>query len=270
MDTTIYYFSATGNSLQVARNLKAELKPCSLVSIPEAMQNTVVTCSSKRIGLVFPVYAWGAPRIVMDFLEKLTLPDETYIFAVVTCVGIPAKTLPSVRKALKKKGSDLDAGFVVRAECSSMMKKNMLDKVVISLDQKRKRIQTGESRLNEIASTIQKLQKHKPENSSPVANLFGLLFHSYGINFFKTASQDFQVSSDCNACGTCVRVCPRGNIALKNGRPQFHKDCEMCHACIHWCPGFAITHPGFQPGTPQYHHPQVRVKEMFVDQANHQ
>jgi len=250
--------------LHVARNLAAQLNPCTLASMPEAMQNPLVTCSSKRIGLVFPVYAWGAPRIVMDFLDKLNLPDQTYIFSVVTCVGIPAKTLPSIRKVLKKKGSDLDAGFVVRAECSSLMKMNTLDRVVISLDQKRKRLQAGEARLNEIASKIQEQKKHKPETSSPIANLFGLLFHSYGINFFKTASQDFQVSSDCNACGTCLRLCPRGNIALEDGHPKFHNDCEMCHACIQWCPRFAITHPGFQPGAPQYHHPEVRVKEMFV------
>lgn len=268
METTLYYFSATGNSLHFARKLASKLKPCKLCSMADAIQKSTVSSSSQRIGLVFPVYAWGAPRIVMDFIEKLNLSDTAYIFAVATCMGIPAKTLPSVQKALKKKGSDLNAGFVIQAECSSLMKKNMLDKIVIGLDQKRKRLQTGEKRINEIVSTIQTQKKHKPETSSPTANMFGILFHSYGINFFKTASGDFQVSDDCRGCGTCVRVCPRGNIVLKEGRPLFSKDCEMCHACVQWCPGFAITHPSFQPGAPQYQHSEIKAKDLFVGQPS--
>jgi ferredoxin len=201
----------------------------------------------------------------MDFLEKLIFQGSPYIFSIVTCVGIPAKTLLTVRKALRKKGVELDAGYVIKARCSSLMKMNALDRIIISLDKQRKRLKTGKERLPEILSTVDKKEKHKPETSSWTANIFGTLFHNYGINFFKTAAMSFHVSDKCTGCGSCIRVCPRGNVLLKNGQPIFKDNCELCHACIQWCPEFAITHPDFNNEYSQYRNPEINVKDLLVN-----
>lgn len=53
MDTTIYYFSATGNSLQVAKTMAA-IQEVELLSMP-AHRGAV--CNSKAIGFVFlPIF----------------------------------------------------------------------------------------------------------------------------------------------------------------------------------------------------------------------
>ena len=41
----------------------------------------------------------------------------------------------------------------------------------------------------------------------------------------------------CNACGSCLSVCPTGAIQAEGGRIVYHPaKCVMCDACIHACP----------------------------------
>lgn len=265
MNTTIFYFSATGNSLHFAKQLANRINTQDLVSISEVFEQDAIQCSSERIGVIFPVFAWGPPRIVIEFINKLQVRGNPYVFAIATCVGIPAKTLITIEQALENKSIKLSAGFVIKAPCSSLAKKNALDHIVIGLDRKRRKLKTGEERLEEIASVVNKQIEQKPESSSWLANRLGTFFHAYGVDFFKTASQDFKVSEKCTGCGTCVRVCPRANITLSYGNPHFYDNCEFCHACIQWCPEFAITHPNFDTALKQYTNPKVRVNELIIN-----
>lgn len=265
MKTNIYYFSATGNSLNFSKKLAREINAQKLIAISEIVINETVQCDAECIGIVCPVFAWGVPRIVREFLEKLQLTGNPYIFAVVSCVGIPGATLKVIQRILQQKKSDLNAGFVVKAPCSSLAKKNLLDDIIIILDRKRKSLKSGEERLNEIAGAINKQEKHKPETSSLPANYFGSIFHECGTDYFKKASKDFEVNDKCRGCGICVRVCPRGNINLRAGTPEFSGNCEFCHACIQWCPEFAIKHPNFKSDTKQYRNPNINLNELIVN-----
>ena len=97
MKTTIYYFSSTGNSLIVARELAEKLGETVVSSIPKAI-NQDIDLSADGIGIVFPVYIWGMPAIVSKFLKKFKNINNKYIFAVATFGGFPAGTLLQVKK----------------------------------------------------------------------------------------------------------------------------------------------------------------------------
>lgn len=264
MKTTIFYFSATGNSLNIARNVAAELGETELVSIARLLESGSIETLSERIGFIFPVFAWGVPRIVVDFINKVNLKNKKYIFALATCVAIPGNTLAELQKLLRQKNVHLDASFAVRSGRSSLMKLNILDKIIKILDSKRKRIKTDNSRLNELVLSIKNLAKNKPETSSWSANIFGSMFHEMALKSFRYADTGFIISDSCKGCGNCEKLCPRGNIHIENGKPVFQHNCELCHACIQWCPGFAIKHPNFDPELIQYHNPAIRVNDMVI------
>jgi ferredoxin len=260
MKTTIYYFSATGNSLKLARDLGRGLEDCDLVSIAKAGE---ISCPvSERIGFVFPVFAWGLPRMVRDFVERLDLGKARYIFAVATCVAIPGKTLRELADLCRAKGVRLHAGFAVGAGRSSLMRLNKLDKIIIALNRPHKPMRSGEERVGEMVETVAGLKIHTPETSALLANVLGSMLHGPAMKTFKGMDAQFVVGDACKGCGTCVRVCPRGNVRLENGRPAFTHNCELCHACIQWCPQFAIRHPGFDTNPRQYRNPAAQISDL--------
>ena len=65
MESVIYYFSATGNSLRIA-NIMAERMDGLLLPMSKYKGTK---CGSRQIGLVFPTYFWGVPRTVAEFVE---------------------------------------------------------------------------------------------------------------------------------------------------------------------------------------------------------
>jgi Fe-S-cluster-containing hydrogenase component 2 len=64
-----------------------------------------------------------------------------------------------------------------------------------------------------------------------------------------------------------VKVCPVENIELVDKKPVWQQHCEQCFACLQWCPHNAIQFSSKTSGKQRYHHPDVKVEEMFVSQS---
>ena len=112
MKTKLFFFSGTGNSLKVARDLAAELGGAEIVAIPEALKKQEAI-GADRIGIVFPVYMWGLPLIVADFCRRLTVPPSAYIFGVATCGSSAGASLQQMNRLLGERNLTLSAGFVI-------------------------------------------------------------------------------------------------------------------------------------------------------------
>ena len=111
LTTRLYYYTGTGNSLwmarQLARRLDGETEFISLGTDYE-MQDT----ACDRVGIVFPVHFWGLPRRVVEFIGKLSAQQSArYIFALAVNAGQVAATLLQLEKLLAAKGMVLNAGF---------------------------------------------------------------------------------------------------------------------------------------------------------------
>lgn len=74
----VFYFTATGNSLYVAKRLGGEL-----IAIPQAMKNTEKEYEDDKIGIICPCYGFGIPHMVSEFMQKTTFKSP-YIFLILT------------------------------------------------------------------------------------------------------------------------------------------------------------------------------------------
>ena len=151
MNTIIYYFTGTGNSLAAARTIAAVLGDCELVSIA-ALRNTSgdILPVADRIGIVAPVYDLGLPAIVAEFAGRLDLSKAGYTFAVLTMGGTGASSLHQMNEIVKKKnGRPLDAAWVVR------MVGNFIPLYSPPVDSKREKALAGaDAKLRDIAHQI--------------------------------------------------------------------------------------------------------------------
>ena len=78
----IFYFSGTGNSRWVAKQLACLLgdQTCDITALTEIPDIK----KEKQIGFVFPIYAWGAPEPMEAFAMKLP-KTGAFSFGVCTC-----------------------------------------------------------------------------------------------------------------------------------------------------------------------------------------
>jgi hypothetical protein len=112
---TIFYFTGTGNSLKVAKDIAAELGGAELVQIAHRNRGLAGgTVHTGTVGFVFPVYYAGLPHMVAEFAQALTRADTAYVFAVATYGGMPGIAFRQLSDILSKKGITLAAAFGVR------------------------------------------------------------------------------------------------------------------------------------------------------------
>lgn len=77
----ILYFTATGNSLYIARQLADE--NTELLSIPQLVKQGRYELEADEIGIVYPIYGQMPPNMVRCFIQKARL-KAAYKFAVLT------------------------------------------------------------------------------------------------------------------------------------------------------------------------------------------
>ncbi|MBN3038001.1 MAG: EFR1 family ferrodoxin [Candidatus Omnitrophica bacterium] len=261
--TAIYYFSGTGNSLKVARDLAGELREAKVIPISEAIKYKEVKPEEQRVGIVYPVYMWGMPLIVANFINKLKLDKDQYVFAVATYGGMPGNALSQTAKQLEKQGMCLSAGFGVR------MPGNYTPLYgAVPAEKQQEMFECEKEKVKEIAKFIQAADKTKIEKSSFLINLiFSGIIYKLGSGKMSQMDKSFWVNGKCTSCSICEQVCPVDNIKMVDGKPQWQNRCEQCMACLQWCPVEAIQYGKKTINRKRYRHPEARVED-FINAAS--
>jgi ferredoxin len=258
MSTVLYYFSGTGNSLAVARDLARELGDASVVPIATSVGKPP-PAGADAIGLVFPVYMWGPPLIVADFCRALAVPPAAYVFAVATFGGSSGGALLIVRDRLAARGIRLAAGFGVR------MPGNYTPLYGAPKEAAQQKCFAAEqTAVPAIARAVRERQTPPLQTGGWLSRLLGSGLYRVGSARLRGADREFWYTSRCTSCGQCVKVCPVANIELKDGHPAWLHHCEQCMACLQWCPQEAIEHGRRTPGRRRYRHPGVTAKDLML------
>lgn len=263
MKTTLFYFSGTGNSLTVAKELKQELKNCELVPIAKAIKNDDFTFNNEKIGFIFPLYYYGLPKIVMDFVNRIEIDNSTYTFAIVTRAG-DADGVPFIQleKVLRKNSKNLSAGYFIQMPDNFIpftepitedKAKILYENAIVEIKKIAKDIENG------IKNLDLEINEEKPDR-----------IERGNIRFHKNVNKGdvaFFTDENCNSCGICEDICPVDNIILFEDKPQWQHKCEQCLACINYCPTHSIQFGKNTRNRRRIHHPEITVKDL-INQKN--
>ncbi|HEX3048635.1 MAG TPA: EFR1 family ferrodoxin [Bacillota bacterium] len=262
MKTTLYYFSGTGNSLAVAKELAENLpETVNLLPIPKYERGKRTEVDGDILGVVFPCYFQSIPDTVRSFLRNLEFSSNPYIFSVVTCNGQPGHSLYTIRRMLKRKNRSLAAGFAVDMPGNALFGVDYTNTPEVQ----RERLANAKIKIPLIAQAI------RERNSGVIAGkqfpgtyLRGMLFRT-AVKYFYRPSKRFWVQNQCTHCGACAQVCPQKNITMARERgPVWGGDCALCLACFHWCPRQAIQMSEYTIGKTRYQHPEISHDEMMT------
>lgn len=250
MESVIYYFSATGNSLRIA-NIMAE-RMDGLLHPMSRYKGT--KCSSRQIGLVFPTYFWGVPRTVAEFVDEMKVEaDNPYVFAAATCGGLAGGVLGHLDALLKKKGLHLDYGITIPSVANFIEEYNPKTR---SADRK---LREADEMAERASAEVIAARRNGPFGFHVWDRIFYKLYTDYKLN----RDTGFHVDDTCVRCGICQRICPSRNIVLKNEKPEFQHRCEHCVACINCCPQQAIQWKHATQKRVRYRNPGVSVHDII-------
>jgi len=258
MKTIIYYFTGTGNSLAAAKKISTTLGDCELVSMVSLKDTTGdIVPAAERVGIIAPVYDFGLPAIVAEFLERLDLKKASYTFCVLTMGGIGASALHQANAvAEKKNGRPFDAAWVVRMVGNFVPLYSPAEGA-----KKEKALSAADKKIQDIAGKIRKGLTVRP-GIAPFSSLLKRFMYEGFIRQIREMDRQFVSDEKCTHCGTCSRVCPVKNIVMVEEKPTWQHHCELCMACLNLCPAQAIQWTEKTKGRGRYRHPDLKVADM--------
>lgn len=259
LTTRLYYYTGTGNSLWMARQLARRLDgETEFISLGTDYEMPDTACD--RVGIVFPVHIWGLPRRVVEFVGKLSAQQSAcYMFALAINAGQVAATLQQLEKLLAAKGMTLSAGYDLA------MPSNYIIWNGAQPEEKQKALfEKAARKLGLIAELVNRREAGPVETGPWWQNPFFSIANRLSGSHVPAMDKDFRLEANCNGCGVCAKVCPAGNIRMEGGHPVWQHRCEQCLACLQWCPQEAIQYGNKTAGKKRYHHPEISIADMMA------
>lgn len=243
----VFYYTATGNSLSVAKAIGGEL-----ISIPQVDRTEDLVFSDEAIGIVFPVYHFTAPRRVQDFIRRARL-DTPYLFLIGTYGNMAAGALDRVQTIAEEAGH----------RPSYVNQIVMLDNAVDYFDIDEQRASLPGKKIPEHLAQIYDdiIHRRVLRASATDRDREATLWNGKNEeNVNVTLAKTYIIDDTCVLCGTCAKVCPAGNVTVTD-RVEFAERCECCFACLHNCPVGAIHVPTEKSGA-RWRNPNVSLAEI--------
>lgn len=251
MKNTIFYFSGTGNSLQVANDIAEKIGECEVFNLAKYDTDNEIT--AERVGVVFPVNFWGIPNVIGRFLSEIKLDGNPYIFAIATCGAVVGASLVQVDDLLRINNHKLHSGFMIKMPENYIIYYNADSKA-----KQQKLFHDEELKVSVISKAVINKKELPIEKSKYIVDtLFGKVVNHAVVRKFHSKDTHFTVNDGCTGCGKCEKVCSVGNITMENEKPIWNHHCEFCLGCLQSCPVEAINYENKTQRRTRYINPNV-------------
>lgn len=252
----IFYFTATGNSLYVAKQF--EEKP---ISIPQALRRNDLHFEDTVIGIVTPDYAGELPKIVREFLRRASFKAD-YIYMLIT-YGMADSVSGEWGKAFaKENGIDIDYVQTIK------MVDNYLP--VFDMDEQKAMDKQVEEQIAAAKEAVKNRATGCPIPTEDGREKYEMVAQRNREHPEINNGSQITVTDACISCGICAKVCPIGRFYVEDGKARRRENtCEFCLACAHACPQKAIIMGiGEQNPNARYRNEHVSLQEIIA--ANNQ
>ncbi|MGX8692176.1 MAG: EFR1 family ferrodoxin [Clostridia bacterium] len=250
-ETIIYCYSGAGHCLDMARRIGQILGDTDIVMMRSRPVKTDAT-EARRVGFVFSCMAGGLPGDVEEYVKEIRIAPGAYRFAVEQYAGYLGCGL---RKLDEIVGLDYWSGISNHSTAIWLMP-HTLTFPPTTPEEAQRRIETEAA---VVAGAV--LQGKRSEKKPPKAAAFEKMSEGMATTHEKRV-KSFRVSDACIGCGTCVKLCPRGNIELKDGKPVFGPSCMGCLSCVQLCPKQAINIGRITEKRERFPNPNVSPAEL--------
>lgn len=233
------YFSGTGNTkFCVDKFLKEYGDSKNLFSIEdkEALEEIK---NNSEIVIGYPVQYSNIPKILRDYIvDNRDIWKGKNIFIIATMGLFSGDGAGLLARLLQNYGAIIVGGLHLKMP-DSICDERALKR---SFEKNKKIVMKSEEKICQSVYNI--------KNGKPPQEGLGIEYHLAGLFgqrlyfFWKTKKYTDKLkinSLKCIGCGSCEKLCPMGNIAVKNGIAVSSDKCTMCYRCISKCSKQAIT-----------------------------
>lgn len=251
-----FYFSGTGNSFYAAKMLANHFLNNSVESIAEYRNESEIVVNDEEIVIISPIYFYGIPHIVKDFLEHLKLTNIKYLSFIFTAEFPKGIAINSLKEICKRKKLVINSCFYIKMPTNYIIKSKMLESDAIETV-----LNKANKKLNRIINMIE-TKKNYIEKDSKIYSILVNAENAYSEweKAFPEFDSRFIASGNCNRCKLCEKHCPVGNIVVQE-KPIWNGGCEACLKCINSCPKQAIQYDNRTEGRNRYLNPKVKINE---------
>jgi len=241
----IFCFSGSGNSYWVAKEISAYFskQPELITSFKD---KSTIEIADSQVGIIAPVYLNDIPKVVKEFILKLSFTDNNaYVFTVLTSSSGKNKSgFKNVNIALAQHNAKLALAYDISMP-SSFRERADITSVLDAVPQK----------VADITKAIAGKQDNYISHGSIV---LPKSFTKLSVMYRPLTRMT--VSEKCDGCGLCCKLCPTSNIEIQNAKAVRGKNCIACTACVNWCPQHAISNRMLKG---HYHHPEISATDLL-------
>ncbi len=204
------------------------------LSIENAQISQLDLSQFDLLGIAYPVHAFNAPKIVVNFVKQLPVLSRLDTFIIGTMGEESVVNFASSDTLIKRLGNKGYAVFYNRLL-------EMPSNFIVKYDEPRVRLILGkiDRDIPDIAKEITHLTAHQLKTSF-AARFLRILGKTEWLGA-PLLGKFFYADSGCSHCCKCVKNCPNCNIEEKGKAVHFKWRCGLCMRCIYQCPNQAIS-----------------------------